>query len=547
MSVTMTGSPASLRRTGSTAHESSSTLAAQQQGDANATPNGQLSAFLFGPTARCLSGLNCTTLTVPQLVTKLGAVHNDPRFPKFTDRVHERIEHIARVAEQLGHENLDGLPALTFEPGTLVEELDGMARALESELTATKSQSMNRRSVAACTEFLRGRCARGVTCSFSHTPESISQWLVWWLGVAYHVEPLSAGHPTVSGATLTVTEQLGAEAWATLVELLRDPAFQELQTAVGTLVVRETTRHALNVIVPMIGNNWLPTLRYVDLSKNGLGHVHPRGVLKLARALASNTGITGVGLGYNNLGVSGALAVLQEVLASNDTNLESLNLQANAIAPLALGDTSFVHLCDAVGCTVSFLTKLSLANNDLGPDGCRRLLKALGDESAASLPTLQFLDLSATGLQEAGVEHVAHFVSSTPAGHQLRFLNIGWNRAGADGITTLCNALAAPTDTLHLQTLRLHYNVLIGRKGAVAIAGLLKTNATLTAVDLRWTNMGDEGVTSLAEALLTNTAMRELSLAGNDLDQRTEQLVADRLRKRGPPAQPCITAGVCVW
>ena len=85
-------------------------------------------------------------------------------------------------------------------------------------------------------------------------------------------------------------------------------------------------------------------------------------------------------------------------------------------------------------------------------------------------------------------------------------------RGGYDWVFVLAEALKTNTT---LTKLDLSVNN-FGAEGVAALAAALRTNTTLTKLDLSVNNLGAEGVAALAAALRTNTPLTELNLCGNN-------------------------------
>ncbi|OAQ23034.1 hypothetical protein K457DRAFT_1911315 [Linnemannia elongata AG-77] len=64
------------------------------------------------------------------------------------------------------------------------------------------------------------------------------------------------------------------------------------------------------------------------------------------------------------------------------------------------------------------------------------------------------------------------------------------------------------------------FNNSIGDSGAVVLSKALKTNSTLTTLDLSGNSIGDKGAVALSEALKTNSTMTTLDLSGNSIGDK---------------------------
>lgn len=98
--------------------------------------------------------------------------------------------------------------------------------------------------------------------------------------------------------------------------------------------------------------------------------------------------------------------------------------------------------------------------------------------------------------------------------HVLTYLDLGWNDMDEAGVGSLSAALRTGGA---LQSLRLWNNPRVGDEGATHIAGMLKGNTTLTALDLSITGITSSGASALNGALLRNTTLTMLVLNRNGL------------------------------
>ena len=343
--------------------------------------------------------------------------------------------------------------------------------------------------------------------------------------------------PTVQ-SVLTVDETFGPEAWSIILRSLGD------YPHVTALVLRQMPPQAFKTLAALLQRNELDRIAHVDVGRNSIGAVYPQGILRLAKALLYNTSVTTLGLGFNKLGAAGALALTQ-ALCDGGGAVEALSLASNGLSP---ADPAYEHWCGLIGkAGIGGVRRLSVAGNRLGGDGAALLLSALSVANGYS--SLTHLDLYHVGLGDMGCKALAGLLSSSAAGGDgtsgphICLLNIGWNGITAAGLQLICHALEAHTC---LQVLRLHGNPLMGRKGAIALSLLLKAapNLPLTTLDLRWTSPTDDGVASIAEAIVGARYLTTVLVGHNDLDARSEALIVEKLRKR--PVVAHVDAEVAV-
>jgi Ran GTPase-activating protein (RanGAP) involved in mRNA processing and transport len=283
-------------------------------------------------------------------------------------------------------------------------------------------------------------------------------------------------------------------------------------------------------------------LTSLGLSRNRLGDA---GAQALAEALKIHTALTVLELGWNQLGDTGAQA-LAEALKTN-TALTTLELWNNR-----LGNASAQSLAEALK-TNAALTTLHLGTNQIGEEGAQALADAL--KTNAALTTLH---LGTNQIGEAGVQALTEALKTNTV---LTSLDLSDNRLGDAGVQALTEALKTNTvlTSLDLSDNRLgdagkrsrgvinaylvrnrmqkdstltylNLNNQLGAAGVQALAAVLKTNTTLTSLDLDSNQLGDTGAQALTEALKTNTTLTSLDLSGNQLGDVGVQALAEALK-----------------
>jgi len=108
----------------------------------------------------------------------------------------------------------------------------------------------------------------------------------------------------------------------------------------------------------------------------------------------------------------------------------------------------------------------------------------------------------------------------------LTAINLSGNKIGSEGTRALAEALKTNTT---LTSINLEINQ-IGTEGTRALAEALKTNNTLTSIDLRYNQIGPEGTQALAEALKTNTTLTSIYLSHNQIGPEDAQALAEALK-----------------
>jgi Ran GTPase-activating protein (RanGAP) involved in mRNA processing and transport len=199
------------------------------------------------------------------------------------------------------------------------------------------------------------------------------------------------------------------------------------------------------------------TLKILDLSSQKL---NAQGIRQLVNALASNTTLTSLDVGNNQIGDEGAKA-----LAANAT-LTSLDVWSNQI-----GDEGAKALA-----TNATLASLKVRYNQIGDEGAKAL---------AANATLTSLNIGNNLIGAEGAKALA-------ANATLTSLDVGYNQIGAEGVKALAaNATLTSLDISDNQ---------IGAEEAKALAA----NVTLTSLDV-WSNqIGDEIENLLKQVIACN-------------------------------------------
>ena len=110
----------------------------------------------------------------------------------------------------------------------------------------------------------------------------------------------------------------------------------------------------------------------------------------------------------------------------------------------------------------------------------------------------------------------------------------------AAGATQLADALRTNTS---VKELHLHDNS-IGEAGATQLADALRINTSVEKLWLGFNSIGAEGATQLADALSTNTSVEKLNLVFNSIGaELVGRIEACSTRRRGRSARPTSRGG----
>ena len=156
------------------------------------------------------------------------------------------------------------------------------------------------------------------------------------------------------------------------------------------------------------------------------------------------------------------------------------------------------------------LTHLDLAGNLLHDDGVAAVAEMLADNCSLVSLILSYNFISKEG--------AAFLASGLENNSTLKKLDLGGNQLGDKGVKALTKVcFTDPEQTAvgaHLQSLVLR-KVGCGDKAATVIATMLKTNYTITHLDLSLNFIHKKGATALVKALLSNSELKALHICLN--------------------------------
>ena len=140
------------------------------------------------------------------------------------------------------------------------------------------------------------------------------------------------------------------------------------------------------------------------------------------------------------------------------------------------------------------------------------------------------LDLGGNSINDGCVESL---VNGLVHCKRLRLLNLNSNEIGDNGLNMLIQGLPASVDTLELEgnqislarqlpltrfeSFRFSHNALCDRGPGVIAASLADPNCQLRELNLNRTNIGDDGMITLAESLRGNQRLIRLALSDNNI------------------------------
>jgi Ran GTPase-activating protein (RanGAP) involved in mRNA processing and transport len=239
--------------------------------------------------------------------------------------------------------------------------------------------------------------------------------------------------------------------------------------------------------------------------------VNPRPVDKLVGLIKrlSFVNLSTIDLSSQYLGNEDLIAVL-----------DALQLKANHIQTLViLGDSALPPLNKtAIQRIANFLKNSTVT--DLSLQGCQ--IQAFDIQwLARALPysSIQSLDLSDNNISDEGTKGVALGL----LGSQVKDLDLGGNNIDDEG----ANGIGQVLNRSQVQFLRLRGNN-IGAEGVQGLAQGLQGSQVQT-LDLSGNKIGNGGAKYLAETLKTNTTLTELDLDNNEIDAEGATRLAQEL------------------
>ena len=200
------------------------------------------------------------------------------------------------------------------------------------------------------------------------------------------------------------------------------------------------------------------------------------------------------------------------------------------------------------------LRELDLSGNALGAHGLALLAVALAWRPPPAATAAEACSLSSS-LKKAKAQGKDLAEPTAPAAKPPRASASGSTRSASGARWTPPSEGAAQPrggkeesraggQPVRLRVLRLRDIGLLPTDGAPA-ATLLRTNDSLTELDLGWNHLGARGVRAVAKALRHNTSLRRLGLAATAMGDQGVTCLANALRlRRLPSGAKWLPAGV---
>jgi Ran GTPase-activating protein (RanGAP) involved in mRNA processing and transport len=198
------------------------------------------------------------------------------------------------------------------------------------------------------------------------------------------------------------------------------------------------------------------------------------------------------------------LTGLETVSLSETSKITELDIHRSYASPPVMG---LAHILEALARRPT-LTKLRLKGCPLGPEYARLLRLAL-----CNIPSLQSLDLTLSTLRSAELAEIAPALYRNTS---IKVLDIGWNHLNGMESAALLRDILRSNKTM--TALDLSGNRFGQTTGAVEyIADGLGSNSTLLKIYLSDCALRDDGVFTLAQTLCSrNTTLQKLTLDNNN-------------------------------
>ncbi|KOO33973.1 protein nlrc3 [Chrysochromulina tobinii] len=294
------------------------------------------------------------------------------------------------------------------------------------------------------------------------------------------------------------------------VQMMRDDSVSELDLEESNIGVEGGM--LLAYLMPVMGG-----LTSLNLSSNDIGGYWddireeivstPEGPKAIADALLVNGGLTSIDVRQNSIAGDGAVQLAAAVLGNLNINffneIPIKEMRANSLTELDLngkyvgveGGMVVAGLIPVMG----GLTKISLANNELGEEGTKAICEALKQNKQNKI--LKELNLSGfMGTNIGGAAGAMHVADMLGVNGALTALDLSSNCLKDEGVSAVCAAIQSNKET-KLASLNFYYND-IGTVGANAVAAMVAVTGALTECNLQYNPcIGKKGEALIRKAM----------------------------------------------
>lgn len=307
--------------------------------------------------------------------------------------------------------------------------------------------------------------------------------------------------------------------------------------------------------------------------------INDQSLIDWAQFIKSNNSLLRLKLGDNKISEYG-IHILSEAIALN-CSIVQLHLGGNSI-----GDEGIIHLCNVIPERNKTIISLALRENNITEKGMKYIgdmlkhndcmisdiqLKGnamIGQEGAKKLApalavnkSLKVLELHGANIGAEGATACCHSMIHNTSIHAINFnqndigdsgaisvanllqmgristLGLSENNITYKGVTALSHAF----NFSNLTGIDLGGNSNIGNSGAIEISKALRSNISITSIDLRGCGIGIKGCIALAEMIKENKCLQHLDLGGNSCKNDGAEAFSEALRINTTLKRLCLT------
>eukprot|EP01124_Arcella_intermedia_P021116 TRINITY_DN2895_c1_g1_i2.p1 TRINITY_DN2895_c1_g1~~TRINITY_DN2895_c1_g1_i2.p1 ORF type:complete len:1623 (+),score=417.01 TRINITY_DN2895_c1_g1_i2:500-4870(+) len=280
---------------------------------------------------------------------------------------------------------------------------------------------------------------------------------------------------------------------------------------------------AIQFITKYLSSN--STITKINLAENQIGN---EGIPFISLCLRSNSTLTSLDLRKNGIGNSGLHSLL-DFLRSN-TTINSLDLTGNEIEE---GIATFIHFLIRKDSTVD-LSKIH--NKSIGIEGVRFISDSLTSNS--SITSLNLSKVSIGNELHLILESLKHNKAITT----IDLTGMGQKISDKDAILiSECLRFNSTIKSILLP------NNNIGPSGIKCITESLKSNSTVTEIDLEWNRISDpkssspDGAKWISDCLKFNSKISTILLGSNSIDLKGIEHILESLKSN--PTVTTISLG----
>ncbi|CAE7246186.1 NLRC3 [Symbiodinium sp. CCMP2592] len=240
----------------------------------------------------------------------------------------------------------------------------------------------------------------------------------------------------------------------------------------------------------------------------------------LADALTINRTIANIGLAYNYFEDEGCKAIAGAL--KTNRSIARIDLNWNRIGPRgsqALADALMVNRA---------ITSINLRSNNIGDEGCEALADALKTNT-----TIRSINLEMNGIGAQGGKAVAEALKSNDSIANIQLERNSIEEELRKEIEEALKIRRAATHSTESERDRVDATKIYAWTGKVRIKGLasqLKTNSSITTLNLRIGNIAGEDWEAVAGALKINRGITAVDLVGSYIGDEGWKALANALR-----------------